>query len=95
MAFTPFAYPKFNRIKKRLPSPLRLELDAQVKLICENPALGEPKAGDLIKVRLHKFTHLGQLYLLAYAVDESQAVIYLLAIGGHENFYRDLKRYLK
>lgn len=95
MPFTPLAYPKFNRIKKKLPKPLRLELDAQIKLICENPALGEAKAGDLKGVRVHKFVHLGRLYLLAYLVDEPQKVIYLLAIGGHENFYRDLKRYLK
>ena len=95
MSFTPLAYPKFNRIKKKLPKPLRLELDTQIKLICENPARGELKTGDLKGVRVHKFVHLGQLYLVAYLVDEPQEVIYLLAIGGHENFYRDLKRYLK
>jgi len=43
VAFTPLAYPKFNRIKRKLPEFLRLELDAQVKLICENPAVGELK----------------------------------------------------
>jgi len=46
-------------------------------------------------VRVHKFSHLGQLYLVAYTVDEENNDIYLLAIGGHENFYGDLKNYLK
>lgn len=94
MAFTPLAYPKFNRLKKKLPAPLRREVDAQVDLICDNPTIGTLKTGDLQGVRVHKFTYLGQLYLVAYLVDEAQETIYLLAIGGHENFYRDLKRYL-
>ena len=51
--------------------------------------------GDLRGVRVHKFGFLGQRYLLAYFVDESEEAIYFLAVGGHENFYRDLKKYLK
>jgi mRNA-degrading endonuclease RelE of RelBE toxin-antitoxin system len=95
VAFTPVAYPKFNRIKKKLPVSLRLEIDRQVNRICRDPAIGEAKVGDLRGVRVHKFSHLGQLYLVAYTVDEAQNDVCLLAIGGHENFYRDLKNYLK
>ncbi len=95
MAFTPVAHPKFNRIKKKLPVSLRLEIDREVGQICRDPAIGEAKVGDLRGVRVHKFSHLGQLYLVAYTVDEANNDIYLLAIGGHENFYRDLKNYLK
>jgi len=91
----PFAVPKFKRIKKRLPSPLRIELDRQVRVICSDPRVGEAKTGDLQGVRVHKFSFLGQLYLLAYCVDESEEAVYFLAVGGHENFYRDLKKYLK
>jgi len=32
------------------------------------------------------------LFLLAYEFDENEVL--LLALGAHENFYRDLKRYL-
>jgi len=35
------------------------------------------------------------LYLLAYEVDEGAKIIRIYAVGGHENFYRDLKQYLK
>ena len=55
----------------------------------------ETKTADLTGVRVHKFRLAGQLYLLAYWVDEAEETITLLALGGHENFYRDLKRYLK
>jgi len=46
-------------------------------------------------VRIHKFGFLGMLYLLAYEVDEGTKSIYVCGVGGHENFYRDLKNYLK
>jgi len=32
------------------------------------------------------------LYLLGYSLDDSVRLIYLEAVGPHENFYRDLKR---
>ena len=32
------------------------------------------------------------MFLLAYEFNEDEAL--LLALGAHENFYRDLKRYL-
>lgn len=95
MPYTPKAYPKFKRIKKKLPQPLQLEIDRQVDLICENPLLGDPKGGDLKGVRVHKFRYLREEYLLAYQVDHKAKIIILLAIGGHESFYRDLKRYLR
>ncbi len=46
------------------------------------------------KVRyVHKFKVGRKLFLLAYDLNESE--ILLLALGPHENFYRDLKKYLK
>jgi mRNA-degrading endonuclease RelE of RelBE toxin-antitoxin system len=94
MAYLPKVYPKFDRIKKKLPQPLRVEIGRQVDLFCENPLLGEPKSGDLQGVRVHKFRYLREEYLLAYTVDHKAELIILLAIGGHENFYRALKRHL-
>ena len=46
--------------------------------------------GDLAGVRVYKFDCINQLYLLAYLWDESSRT--WLAVGPHENFYRDLKR---
>jgi len=46
-------------------------------------------------VFVHKFRLAGQLYLIAYLVDDDAQEITLLALGGRENFYRDLKQYLK
>ena len=92
--YTPVSVHHFDRIKKRLPSVLRAEVDRQVRAICQDPSLGAEKAGDLRGVFVHKFRLADQIYLLAYWPDAPAKTVTLLALGGHENFYRDLKRYL-
>jgi len=92
--YTPVSVHHFDRIKKRLPSVLRAEVDQQVRAICQDPSLGEEKVGDLRGVFVHKFRLADQIYLLAYWPDAPAKTVTLLALGGHENFYRDLKRYL-
>lgn len=94
MPYTPVSVRNFDRIKKKLPTALRSEVNKQVRAICEDPSLGEKKRSDLSGVFVHKFRLSGQLYLLAYWADEREKTVTLLALGGHENFYRDLKRYL-
>lgn len=95
MPYQQLASPKYNSLKKRLLEPLRLELNRQEDAISDNPFLGEPKKSDLKGIRVHKFRFLQEVYLLAYQVDQKQKAVIFLAVGGHENFYRDLKRYLK
>jgi len=95
MPYTPVSVRNFDRIRKRLPFALRTEVDRQVRVICEEPTLGERKRSDLSGVFVHKFRLAGQPYLLAYWIDEVEEVVTLLALGGRENFYRDLKQYLK
>ena len=95
MPYTPVSVRNFDRIRKRLPSALRTEVDRQVRVICEDPTLGERKRSDLRGVFVHTFRLAGRLYLIAYLFDEPEETVTFLALGGHENFYRDLKRYLK
>jgi mRNA interferase RelE/StbE len=37
------------------------------------------------------FHNKGQLYLPGYTLEEGVRLIYLEAVGPHENFYRDLR----
>ncbi len=60
----------------------------------ENPLLGEGKVGDLAGVLVYKFKINKQLALLAYTFEETTITLTLLALGQHENFYRELKRSL-
>jgi len=88
-----FQSPLFERQKKRLAKREIESLDAGIKGIMENPEMGESKRGDIAGVYIYKFKVGPKLFLLAYEFDDSE--IDLLTIGPHENFYRDLKRYLK
>ncbi|HNE26924.1 MAG TPA: type II toxin-antitoxin system RelE/ParE family toxin [Pseudomonadales bacterium] len=83
---------EFAKAIKKLPQQQKIVVDAAVKSIMANPSIGEMKIGDLAGVRVHKFRVQQQEVLLAYEYNESDIVLYLLKLGSHENFYRDLKR---
>lgn len=84
---------RFARVYKKLTNTtLIADTDAAVATVADNPDIGERKKGDLAQLWVHKFRSQGQLYLLGYAREDEVRLIYLEAVGPHENFYRDLKR---
>jgi mRNA interferase RelE/StbE len=80
----------FRRAYKRLNSNQKADVDEAVAAIVDNPELGEAKKGDLAGVFVYKFQCIGRRFLLAYEYDPETR--WLLLVGTHENFYRDLKR---
>jgi len=83
----------FEKKVKKMSKPEKEALDREVKKIAEDPAIGEEKKGDLRGVFVHKFKLRATQYLLAYRKIGSD--LELVMIGPHENYYRDLKQYLK
>ena len=83
----------FEQRIKKFSQAQKLVLDEQIRLILENPGIGNEKKGDLIEVYVHKFKIKTIQYLLAYRFNEEQ--LELIMIGPHQNYYRDLKKYLK
>ena len=69
-----------------------MELDSAIKKLIENPLLGDQKKGDLIFLRVYKFKMLKQLTLLGYSYEDGTVTLELIALGSHENFYRDVKK---
>jgi mRNA-degrading endonuclease RelE of RelBE toxin-antitoxin system len=92
VTWQPVATPLFRRRKKKAPNPLQEAIDAAARTILINPLIGEPKVGALKGVRVYKFTHHNLEYLVAYQLETRKRVIHFLAVGPHENFYRDLQR---
>jgi len=82
--------PLFKRAYKKLKRNQQEATDQAVAAIVKNPALGTLKKGDLSGVYVYKFDCVNQQFLLAYECDPITRI--LLALGVHENFYRDLKR---
>jgi mRNA-degrading endonuclease RelE of RelBE toxin-antitoxin system len=83
---------RFARQYKKLHDNIASDVDEAVALVAAQPDIGERKKGDLASLLVYKFRSQGQLYLLGYTLDEVVQLVYLEAIGPHENFYRDLKR---
>ncbi|STX28884.1 Uncharacterised protein [Legionella beliardensis] len=82
--------PAFKKAFKKLHTAQQLEVKKAIKAIIKNPNLGVAKKGDLLGVYVYKFRVSNQEYLLAYEWLPEERV--LLALGVHENFYRDLKK---
>jgi len=84
--------PTFKKAVKRLKPNQKKDLDAAIKALMKDPKLGEQKKGDLSFLRVHKFKMDKQSTLLGYGFDDGTLILVLMALGSHENFYRDVKR---
>ncbi len=82
--------PPFKRAYKRLHPNQRQIVDNAIRTIVANPEIGQPKKGNLDSVYVHKFPCLDKQMLLAYEWNPTTRL--LLALGVHENFYRNLKK---
>jgi len=83
----------FERKIKKFSKQDKKNLDDQIRKIVDDPSIGSEKKGDLRGVYVHKFKLQTVQYLFAYRfVGEN---LELIMIGPHENYYRDLKIYLK
>ena len=84
--------PTFRKAVKKLKPNQKKELDAAVKELMAKPTLGEQKKGNLAFLRVYKFNMSKQLTLLGYSFDDGTLILELMALGSHENFYRNIKR---
>ena len=83
----------FGRKVKKFTKAQKKKLDGEIRKIVDNPSIGSEKKGDLRGVFVHKFKLHTFQYLLAYRFTREN--LELIMIGPHENYYRDLKSYLK
>ena len=83
---------RFARVYKKLHDNVVADVDDTTEVVAADPSVGERKKGDLADLFVYKFRSQNQLYLLGYTVDDEVCLVYLEAVGPHENFSRDLKR---
>ncbi len=81
----------FGKAVNKLHKNQKKDLDEAVRVIVGNPSIGTAKVGDLSGISVHKFKMVKQLTLLAYKYEDQTITLTLLALGTHENFYRNLK----
>jgi hypothetical protein len=90
----------FAQFVKKAHKSLQLVIEDEVGVVCERPDIGEAKVGDLAGIRVHKFRFSRQEYLLAYRAPKKDMpteflIIDFYQVGVHENFYSELKQYLR
>ena len=83
----------FYRATKKLHKTDKAAVDDAIKKIISDTGIGAMKKGVLAGVRVYKFKATDKQYLLAYRYEKSAGRITLLALGSHENSYRDLSKY--
>ena len=84
--------PLFYRTIKKFKKKEKQVLDKHIKKIVTNPNIGVQKKGGLKEVFVYKFKINTLQYLLAYRKNKER--LELIMIGSHENYYRDLQKYL-
>lgn len=83
----------FEKRIKRMHKREKEILDQEIRNIADNPSIGEEKKGDLRGIFVHKLKIKTVEHLLAYRIVGED--LELILIGPHENYYRDLKKFLK
>jgi len=83
----------FEKRIRRMHKQEKEVLDREIRNISKDPSIGEEKRGDLRGIFVHKFRIKAAEYLLAYRMVGED--LELIMMGPHENYYRDLTKYLK
>ena len=84
---------KFSKSLKKVNFDLLEQIESNLKIITQNPDIGQLKKGDLKNLRVHKFRFQNEQYLICYTLLKNDA-IQIIYFGVHENFYRNVKNYL-
>lgn len=84
---------RFKRYVKKLSRPSQQVVLDAVEEVATNPEIGSLKKGDLLGLRVFKFTMNRQLTLLAYKSEVDSIVLY--QVGPHENFLQKSKTVFK
>ena len=77
---------RFKQAVNKLTSKQKKELDKAIKIVVDNPFIGQQKTGDLDFLWVYKFRMNNQLTLLAYSYEEQIITLTLLDLGSYENF---------
>ena len=92
-----FLPPAAKYLKKLKDKNLKQRYKDAIEKIRENPEIGEQKTGDLTGTFGYDIFYNRTNYELAYTIEignDGKAVVVIMA-GTRENFYEQLKRYMK
>ena len=96
MADVRFLPPAAKYLKKLKDKKLKKLYQEAIDEICEDYTVGEAKTGDLSGIYGYDIYYNKTNYELAYRVEcvDNEIIVVIMA-GTRENFYDELKRYIK
>jgi mRNA interferase RelE/StbE len=94
VAYMPAAEQYFKKLKDK---PLKEKFLRAIDEIRLDPTIGEAKTGDLAGIYCYDFYHQKTNYELAYRLTENEngEIVVVIMAGTRENFYKEIKRYMK
>ena len=85
-----------NYIKKIKDKILKKLIEEAINDIAEDYTIGEAKTGDLSGIYGYDVFYNKTNYEISYTVEEvDNKVIIVIMVGTRENFYNELKKYMK
>ena len=69
-------------------------MESDLNDIKADPYVGTPKVGKLRGISVYKVRRGTDILLIAYKFDKKARTLEYFHIGIHENFYRDLEKYV-
>jgi len=88
--------PAARYLKKLKEKPLKAAFQKAIDEILKDPFIGEPKTGDLSGIFCYDIYYNKTSYELAYTIiEEGDSTVVVVLSGTPENFYEELKRYMK
>jgi len=88
--------PAAHFLKKIKEKPLKSAFQKAIDNILQNPYIGDLKTGDLSGVYCCDVFYNKTNYELAYTIiEENDEIVVVILAGTRENFYNELKRYMK
>ena len=93
LAYLPAAKRYFKKIKDK---HLKEAMQTALTEISDNPYIGEEKTGDLAGIYGYDIFYNRTNYEIAYRIyEEGGKLVVVILAGTRENFYDELKRYIK
>jgi len=93
LVILPAAARYFKKLKDKI---LKEKFQQEIEAVLADPSIGEAKTGDLAGVFCCNIHHQKNNYELAYTlVEQDGEVVVIILAGTRENFYEELKRYMK